>query len=141
MRTGKHALIFAAAVALAVPALAGHGRAGLWDSKGTTTNNGKKGTNTMSFCMTKAKADRPETILQMGDSCKLQNAGWKGEKFEADLVCKGDMTGGGKIKMHFLSPERYAASASFKGVMNGAKADILTEVEAHFVASDCGDVH
>lgn len=136
----RHGVLFFLMAILAVPVFAGHGRTGLWENKSVTTENGRSGSVTMTVCRTKSIAEHPESALQLGASCRLQNARWIGESFDADIVCQGDMTGIGKVRYRFHSPEHYTGRIGFKGRQNGAALDVVTTVDAHFVAADCGDV-
>jgi len=155
-----------AAVALvAAPALAGHGKAGLWDVTVTTnaggaampdmsklspeaqammrargmTMNGH--TITVQHCMTQSEVDANNPpAMRNQKECKIANSRISGNAFSADMTCSGEMTGTGHMEVTYDSPEHYAGKSTMSGTVNGHPMSTSTTFEGRWVGADCKGV-
>jgi hypothetical protein len=158
------ALAFTAAVLLATPALAAHGKAGLWEI--TTTSSGARlsaqlppeveakmrargikipsgNTFTVQHCMTAQEVamDKPPPMSRGAQSCKVQNMKKTGQTVSADMVCSGkSMQGSGHFTMTYDSPEHYAGKMSFSMSANGHPMTMTNTMEGRWISPSCGTV-
>jgi hypothetical protein len=167
MRVSKRVLFFgaaAAAVALvAVPAIASHGKAGLWNITVTmdmpgmpdmsklppeaqaamrahgVTMNGRG--MVVQHCMTQSEVDaiKPPP-MRNGQDCKMSNLKTAGQSFSADLVCSGQMNATGHFEVSYDSPEHYTGKSSFTGTQDGHPISNSTTMEGRWVSADCKGV-
>ncbi|MGH6872291.1 MAG: DUF3617 domain-containing protein [Rhizomicrobium sp.] len=162
MRAGVWAAGIAAVAIVAVPALASHGKAGLWDvtvkmsmpnmpqmppdqiakmkAMGVSVPNGN--TMTVQHCMTEAEvtADTPPQMQQNKD-CSMQNMKQSGGSFSAEMVCNGpDMQGSGHFQVTYDSDSHYSGSMAFSGVSHGHPTTMTNNFEGHWVSASCGNV-
>jgi hypothetical protein len=155
----------AAAVMVAIPAIAGHGKAGLWNVTITTNMGGMAmpdmsklppeaqaamrahgvtmNGNTMSVqhCMTQAEVDASGPPAMGGQKdCSLTNTKMGNNAFSADLACHGDMVGTGHVDVSFDSPEHYIGKQTMSGSMQGHPVSTSTTFEGRWASADCKGV-
>jgi hypothetical protein len=159
-----HAFILMAVLAsAATPALAAHGKAGLWQI--TTTMNmpnlaaqippaqlaqmrahGIKlptgSSVTVTHCMTPQEVvmDKPPSMpSRHGEECKMQNLKTIGQAMSADMVCSGkDMQGTGHLQISYDTAEHYAGKMSFNAVAHGHPMAITNSFEGRWMSASCG---
>ncbi len=166
MKVTNRVLSFAAASAtlalVAAPALAGHGKVGLWNVTITTnmagmpdmsklppeaqammkargmTMNG----NSMSVqhCMTQEEVNADHPSMRNEKECKVSNMKTSGNSFSADMVCNGQMQGTGHVEFVFDSPEHYTGKTSMNGTAGGHPVNSSTTMEGRWVSADCKGV-
>jgi Protein of unknown function (DUF3617) len=155
-------LIGASVGLLLIPgvALAGHGKAGLWN----VTNNmsmpnmqippeamaqmkamGMKmpGAHSVTYqiCMTQADVDSNELPkMRKEDGCTAHVTSQTGSSMAADMVCNGEMKGSGQMQVSWSGAERYSGSYHFKGVVEGHPVESSSNFHGDWVKADCGDV-
>ena len=147
----------------AVPAIASHGKVGLW-SVTVTMNmpgmpdisklppeaqaamrargmsvNGR--TMTVQHCMTQEEVNaiKPPP-MRNGQECKMSNVKAVGQSFSADLVCTGEMNATGHFEITYDSPEHYTGRQSFTGTQEGHPINATTTMEGRWVSADCKGV-
>lgn len=158
-------LIGLSAVALAsapTVALAGHGKAGLWNittSIGGMPNvqlppeamarmkeMGMKMPSGQSFssqiCMTQAEVDSdklpPVGKNDMG--CTSRLTGQTANSMSAETVCNGEMKGTGRMQISYTGAEHYSGSYNFKGIMHDHPMETSSTFKGDWVKADCGAV-
>ena len=160
----KHKLLIGLPVAalLLSPgmALAGHGKAGLWNVS-TTMNMAmqmppeamaqmKKMGVTMpsartfasQICMTQAEVDS-DKLPPMGkcdSGCTSHIVSQTGYSMAAQTVCNGEMKGTGQMQISYSGAEHYTGSYSFKGNMSGQPMDTSSSFKGDWEKADCGAV-
>jgi hypothetical protein len=169
MRVSNRLAYFAAgalaASVAAVPAIAGHGKVGLWNVTITTNMGGMAmpdmsklppeaqaamrahgvtmNGNTMSVqhCMTQAEVDAsgPPPMRNQKD-CSLTNTKMGGNSFSADMACHGDMVGTGHVEVTYDSPEHYVGKTTMSGTMQGHPVSTATTFEGRWASADCKGV-
>lgn len=162
MRFSRFGIVLLAATA-ASPALAGHGKVGLWEV--TTTTSGQAmtaqlppavlarmrahGMNmqgnsfTAQHCMTEdeVKMDKPPPMPKHhGQECKVQNLRTAGKTISADMVCSGNANGTGHFSSTYDSPERYSGRMSFNMTVNGHTMAVNNSFEGRWISASCGAV-
>lgn len=170
MRVSKRIVIagcgIAALAVAAVPAIAGHGKAGLWSVTVTTdmagmpnmpdmsklppeaqaamrahgvTMNGH--TITAQHCMTQAEVDaNGPPPMRNHKECTMANMKTGPGTYSADMTCTGNMTGTGHVQVSFDSAEHYAGKTTLSGTANGHPVNMTTSFEGHWVGADCKGV-
>lgn len=169
MKVSHRSLFLAAGSAalalIAIPAIAGHGKAGLWNvtistnmagagmpdmsklppeaqaamrAHGVTMNG-----NTMSVqhCMTQAEVDSngpPRTGNQK--ECTMSNMKVGGNSYSADMTCHGQMTGTGHVQFTYDSAEHYTGKTTMVGTMQGHPVNTSTTFEGRWASADCKGV-
>lgn len=142
-------------------ALAGHGKAGLWNV--TTSMNmatpsmppeameqmkkmGVKMPTSRSFasqiCMTQAEVDS-DKLPAMGKNemnCTSHIVSQTASSMTAQTVCTGEMKGTGQMQISYSGAEHYAGSYSFKGNMSGHPVDTSSSFKGDWLKADCGAV-
>lgn len=158
-------LIGLSAVALAsapTGALAGHGKAGLWNittSIGGMPNvqlppeamarmkeMGMKMPSGQSFssqiCMTQAEVDSdklpPVGKNDMG--CTSHLTSQTANSMSAETVCNGEMKGTGRMQISYTGAEHYSGSYNFKGVIHDHPMETNSTFKGDWVKADCGAV-
>ena len=157
-----HAALAAALVLFASPALASHGKAGLWEITSTTSGmaaqlppdvqarmkaHGIKmpatNTFTLQHCMTPAEVsmDKPPPMGRGAQFCKVRNMKVAGQSISADMVCSGrNVQGGGHFTMLYDSPEHYAGKMSFNMNTGGHAMAMTSTMEGRWIGASCGTV-
>jgi hypothetical protein len=146
--------------AFALPALASHGKAGLWET--TTTNENatqmalppealaqmnargmklpESRAFTSRYCMTaeEVAADAPPPMR--GNACKLTGTKIVGQTFSADVTCTGTVQGTSHFSISYDSAEHYSGESEFTGSEGGQPFHSKTRIEGRWISPDCGDV-
>lgn len=155
-----------AACLVPVAALAGQGKAGLWEIS-TQINMGaampeippeqmemmkKMGIKmpgpggdpiVIKQCITKEQAERDEPPkVQKDDSgCKTANVNKSSKGMTADMVCDGRMKGKGTVKVNYHGSDQYSGTWSFKGRdEGGSDVQMSSEFSGKWLGADCGNV-
>lgn len=148
--------------AFATPALAAHGKVGLWKITVTMQNAAvgeipeadrkrmeamgihPMGGNTVlaDHCMTEAEVNNDtlsaNSARQQG--CEMENTTVSGQTFTGEMVCKGQMTGTGHMRVTYDSPEHYSGSMQFTGTAHGQPVSMTNSYEGRWIKADCGGV-
>lgn len=156
-----------ALAAIAVPAIAGYGKAGLWNI--TTTINLGAGMpdlsklppelqaqaqaalraqgitmngNTMSVqhCMTPAEVSAGHPDVSNLRQCQMSNMRQTASGFSADVGCSGQISGTGHVAFNFDSAEHYTGRISIVGTAQGRAVNTTTALEGRWVSADCKGV-
>ncbi|HEX3753639.1 MAG TPA: DUF3617 domain-containing protein [Rhizomicrobium sp.] len=144
-------------------ALAGHGKAGLWNvtTNMTMANMPQIPPETLAMmkqrgmqmpgmgqpiatqiCMTQQEVDS-DLPLHMGDremQCDSHVTSKTASSISADMVCNGRTQGTGHLQVSYSGAQHYAGSYSFKGTSEGHPADMTTSFKGDWVKADCGAV-
>ncbi len=141
-------------------ALAGHGKAGLWNVS-TTINSAsmqmppevmekmkamgmKMGGQTMAsqICMTaeQVKADAPPSMPENQMGCTSNITSNSGAAVTAEIVCNGRMKGRGMTRISWSGDSHYEGSYSFKGDIQGHATESSSSFKGDWVKADCGTV-
>ena len=156
--------IFCAAATLLLlspgAALAGHGKAGLWNTS-TVMNMAmamppevmaqmkKAGmsmpaaqTITTQICMTQAEvdSDKPPQMGKNDTGCDSHVTKQTASSMAADMVCTGQMKGTGHIEVSYSSAEHYTGSYAFHGSVEDHPSNLSTTFKGDWVKADCGAV-
>ena len=160
--TRQKLLIGVSVALLLVPAaaLAGHGKAGLWNVS-TTVNMPNmqippeamaqmkrmgmqmpsRHTFATQFCMTQAEVDSNKPPPMRNESgCTSHVVSQTGTSMRAEMVCNGQMKGRGEMQVSYSSPEHYSGSYRFKGTMDGRPMETASTFKGDWVKADCGAV-
>lgn len=149
----------------ALPALAAHGKVGLWNVTVTTnmagmgmpdmsklppeaqaamrahgvTMNGN--TINVQHCMTQTEveASGPPPMRSMKE-CAMSNMKMGGNSFSADMTCHGQMNGTGHVDVTYDSPEHYVGKSTISATMEGHSMSSTTSFEGRWVSADCKGV-
>lgn len=146
--------------AVALPALASHGKAGLWET--TTTNDNapqmalppealaqmkahgvklpESRAFTSRYCMTAEEVATDAPPPMRGRECKLTGTKIAGQTFSADVACTGTVQGTSHFSVSYDSAEHYSGESEFTGSEGGQPFHSKTRIEGRWIASDCGDV-
>jgi hypothetical protein len=166
MKVSKRVLFAGAGLVLAiaaVPAIASHGKVGLWNVAVTVQMAGMPAmpdisklppeaqaamrahgvsmnghTFNATHCMTAEEVNRdtPPDMSRNKD-CKMTNVRMGGQSMSADMVCNGEMQGTGHVDISFDSPEHYSGKSSMAGTMDGHPVNSVTTFEGRWVGADC----
>jgi hypothetical protein len=152
-----------AAAAVAIPAIASHGKVGLWSITVTMNMAGMPDmsklppeaqaamrahgvsanghTMTVQHCMTQEEVDaiKPPP-MRNGQDCKMSNLRAVGQSFSADLVCTGELSATGHFDISYDSAEHYTGKVSFTGTEQGHPISNTTTMEGRWVSADCKGV-
>ena len=167
-RTTLSVPVLTAAVLLAAtPALAMHGKVGLWEITTKTSGVGMAAvqlppqvrarmaargikmpsgnTITVQHCMTakEVSLDHPPPMPKRGgQECKMANMKVAGQSVSADMVCSGkNMQGTGHFQMTYDSPEHYAGKMSFSMNANGHQMAMSNSMEGRWISASCAVKH
>jgi len=136
---GASVLIIAA---MTGPALADHGKVGLWQ---VTTTVKTAGTAQRSFssehCMT-AQEVKSQEIPQNSENkmCKLTGQQAVGKTLSAQMVCTGQAKGTGKLTVTYDSDTHYTGSLAMTTEAGGQTMNMTNTFEGKWVSADCGKV-
>lgn len=152
-------LIVGAALLAPAPALAGHGKAGLWNVTSTTSMAmamppevaaRMKGmnmtlppqTHVSQMCMSQAEVDSgaPPHIDQAATGCTTKVVSASAAGMTAVMTCTGRMKGTGQVQVTYSGAEHYTGSYSFKGTVEGNATDMTTRFKGDWVKADCGAI-
>lgn len=158
----KHLSGLAAAALILAPgaALAGHGKAGLWNTV-TTTNMAMTMPPEMAaqmkamgmkapaastikgqMCMSQAEVDSstPPHIDEGGTGCTTKLISQTASSMKAEMTCNGRMKGKGNMQVTYKGAEHYKGSYDFKGTVEGNPTSMSTTFQGDWVKADCGSV-
>jgi hypothetical protein len=160
VRKSISGMIAAALVLTPGAALAGHGKAGLWNTSSTTNMAmsmppevaaqmkamGVKvpgpQTTTSQMCMSQAEVDsnEPPHIDQGATGCVTKVTSLTASSVTAQMTCNGRMKGTGQMKTTYRGAEHYEGSYDFKGTVEGNPTNMSTTFRGDWVKADCGSV-
>jgi len=162
------AAALATGLLLSPAALAGHGKAGLWEVTTKNTIAGMAGMPDMAslppqvqaqmrahgvqmnggggitsrFCMTADQVANDRPVVDHPGECKPQNMKFTGQAFSTDIVCTGKMKGTGHVQFTFSSPEHYSGSETMDMTEPGGMPMRTTmTMDARWLSPNCGQVH
>ena len=142
-------------------AFAGHGKAGLWNVSTTMNMGGMQmppeamarmkemgmkmpsaQTFSSQICMTQAEvdSDKPPPMGRNDSGCASHIVSQTGASVTAEMVCNGEMKGTGHMQIAYSSPEHYAGSYNFKGMMHGREINTTSSFKGDWMKADCGAV-
>jgi hypothetical protein len=143
------------AIFVAAPALANHGKVGLWNVTSSTdvvlpaklkAQMKQAGMASMpgaqpitvQMCMSKAEVESnaPPHIDSGASGCTTRIVSQTADAMRATTVCKGRMNGTGSIEVSYKGAEHYSGSYSFTGTPMTMK----TSFKGDWVKADCGKV-
>jgi len=160
----KLVLLGCAAVLLSSgAALAGHGKAGLWNVTTSMTmanmpqmtpemmammkQRGMKMPGmgepiTSQVCMSQAEVDSnmPPRTGGRDEDCTNHIVSQTASSISADMVCHGSANGTGHLHVSYNGAEHYTGSYNFKGTAEGHPADMTSNFKGDWVKADCGAV-
>jgi len=170
MRGDRAIISVAAWALLALPAtVLADGRPGLWEQKTTMTFGGagmpkmpsipadkmaqlksmgteipdfsKPQTTVIKTCLTEdeianQKMPKPE---DMGN-CTMENRQMTDSGMSADLICKGEIQGTGRVEYVFDSDTHYTGKMQFNGSRAGHPIEMMHTSEGTWLSDDCGGV-
>lgn len=124
------------------PALADHGKVGLWQ---VTTTVKTAGAAQRSFssehCMT-AQEVKSQEFPQNSENkmCKLTGQRAVGKTLSAQMVCTGQEKGTGKFTVTYDSDTHYTGSLAMTTEAGGQTMNMTNTFEGKWVSADCGKV-
>lgn len=141
-------------------ALAGHGKAGLWNTVSSTNMAmsmppevlaqmkaaGMKipsvSTVKGQMCMSQAEVDssKPPQIDQGATGCATKIISQTASTMKAEMTCNGRMKGKGHMQVTYNGAEHYKGSYDFKGTVEGNPTNMSTTFQGDWVKADCGSV-
>jgi hypothetical protein len=148
----------AATVLTAAPALADHGKVGLWNVTSSTevalspklvAQMKRSGMTmpgaqpiTVQMCMSKEEvaSNTPPHLDRGATGCDTKLASQTAGSMRASMICKGQMKGTGSIEVNYKGAEHYTGSYSFKGTSYGKPTSMKTTFKGDWVKADCGKV-
>src|SRR6185437_13664706 len=142
-------------------AMAGHGKAGLWNvsttmsmpmasmppeamekmkAMGMSMPSGQ--TFNTQICMTQAEvdADKPPAMTQNDMGCSGKVTGMTANGVTEDMTCNGRMKGTGHMQISFTGDSHYEGSYNFNGNMEGHPMQSSSSFKGDWVKADCGSV-
>ncbi len=135
---------FLTIAAMTGPALADHGKAGLWHVTTTVKTTGANATErsfSSEHCMT-AQEVKSREIPQNSENkmCKLTSQQAVGKTLSAQMVCTGPAKGAGKLTVTYDSDTHYTGSLSMSTEAGGQTMNMTNTFEGKWVSADCGKV-
>jgi len=144
-----------AAGLIAAPALAKHGKVGLWNvtsstevvlpaklksqmkQAGMAAMPGAKPI-TVQMCMSReeVESDTPPHLDRGATGCDTRLVSQTPAAMKANIICKGQMKGTGSIEVAYTGAEHYTGSYSFTGTPMSMK----TSFKGDWVKADCGNI-
>jgi hypothetical protein len=155
-RAGFAAAAAVAILALPAAALAGPGKAGLWQI--TTTMSGMDKmippaalaqmkahgitmpaarTFTTQQCVTPEQAAANGPPPMRGNDCHMANMHTTGNSFSGDLVCSGRTNGSGHIQVVYDSSEHYRGDMTMHATAEGRSTNMSNHFEGRWLKADC----
>jgi hypothetical protein len=150
--------LVAVSLIAAGPALAAHGKVGLWNVVSTvqvtlspdiTAQMKKSGVTlpaplptTVQMCMSKeeVESNTPPHLDSAATGCDTKLLVQTPQLMRAAITCKGQMKGTGRIEVAYDGAEHYSGSYSFKGTSYGRATNMSTSFKGDWVKADCGKV-
>ena len=145
MRAWRGAAVLGALglLALSGPALADHGKVGLWESSVSVTAPGadRPQVVTNRHCMTVAEVAGPALKAPPESGCTMQNTRTEGGTFSGDLVCTGQQKSSGHMTITYDGPEHYTGRMTLNTTaQDGSPVVIDQTMEGRWIAASCGNV-
>jgi hypothetical protein len=104
-------------------------------------NMGQPQTRTSQFCITPEEiANREPFADELEDNCTQQNFQMDDNGMSVDIVCTGETAGTMHIEYLFVSATHFTGMMTMQGSRQGMNMNSNTEIDATWVASDCGNV-
>jgi hypothetical protein len=155
----------AAALLVSSPALAAHGKVGLWNVTSSTdvalspklAEQAKKSGMkmpaaqpvTVQMCMSREEVESsiPPHLDKAATGCDTKVVTQTAAVLEAHMTCNGtkkanaiSMVGTGTIHIAYRGAEHYTGSYTFRGTTNGAQTNLTTNFKGDWLKADCGKV-
>ncbi len=141
----------------AAPALANHGKVGLWNVTSSVAitlppelaaEMKKSGTVmptkpvTVQMCMSReeVESNAPPHIDSGATGCVTKLVSQSASAMRANVVCSGQLKGSGSIAVAYQGAEHYSGSYNFKGTSYGSSTNMTTTFKGDWVKADCGKV-
>ena len=138
-------------------ALAGHGKAGLWNVTSTTDMNmvmppqvaaQMKGmrmppqSHTSQMCMSQEEVDSGDAphIDQAATGCVTKVTSATASDMTAAMTCNGRLKGTGQMRISYSGTEHYTGTYDFKGTVEGNATTMNTHFKGDWVKADCGAI-
>jgi hypothetical protein len=145
---------------VALPALASHGKAGLWETTTMNENTSQMALPpealaqmkahgiklpeshafTSRYCMTAEEVATDAPPPMRGHECKLTSSKIEGQTFSADMACSGVVQGTSRFSVSYDSAEHYSGQSEFTGSEGGQPFHSKNRFDGRWISSDCGDV-
>jgi Protein of unknown function (DUF3617) len=161
LRVGMFGACVLALGIAAGPALALHGKAGLWQlsvrmnmanlnippeqltkMKAMGINLPNSQTISATHCMTpdEVSLDRPINT-HSSKNCTFSKSVVQGDAIDVDLTCSaGNTQETGHISVTYDGNEHFVGDTRFTGTANGHTTDVSTHIEGRWLSPDCGKV-
>jgi hypothetical protein len=124
------------------PALADHGKVGLWQIT-TTVKTADAALHSFSseHCMT-AQEVKSQEIPQNSENkmCKLTGQKATGKTLSAQMTCTGQAKGTGKLTVTYDSDTHYTGSLAMTTEAGGQTMHMTNTFDGKWVSADCGKV-
>ena len=91
-------------------------------------------------CITPEEANADKFSSGNDKDCKLVGLHFTGGSYAADVVCTGEHKMHGHVEGTVFSPEHYAGTSTVTMTDNGRAATSVTNIDAHRIGADCGQV-
>jgi hypothetical protein len=130
------------AATISNPALADHGKVGLWQVTTTVkTADAAPRSFSSEHCMT-AQEVKSQEIPQNSQNkmCKLTDQQAAGKTLSAQMVCTGQAKGTGKLTVTYDSDTHYTGSLAMTTEAGGQTMHMTNTFEGKWVSADCGKV-
>ena len=91
-------------------------------------------------CISQAMAEQknPPDFYQNQAGCTAKNAVRNGNQYKLDFVCAGaGVQGNGTAQGTFSSPERFAGSTQFNGVVQGNPVNEHADISGRWLSASC----
>ena len=138
-------------------ALAGHGKAGLWNITSTTDMNmtmppqvaaqmkNRKmpaQTHTSQMCMSQEEVDSGSAphIDPAATGCVTKVTSATASGMTAAMTCNGRLKGTGQMRISYRGAEHYSGTYDFKGTVEGNATTMDTHFKGEWVKADCGTI-
>lgn len=155
----RHMLICAVIFAVMLPgaAVAGHGKAGLWNVSSTTQMHmsmppgmetaGKPmampaTSHTTRMCMSQEEVDSssPPHVDEASTGCITKLLSATTSAMTAAMTCNGRLKGTGRMQISYAGAEHYRGSYSFTGQVEGNPTTMTTRFKGDWLKADCGSI-
>ena len=140
-------------------ALAGHGKAGLWNVTSTTEMNmtmppqvaaqmksmhsqAPAQTHTSQMCMSQEEVDSGSAphIDPAATGCVTKVTSATASGMTAAMTCNGRLKGTGQMRISYRGAEHYSGTYDFKGTVEGNATTMDTHFKGDWVKADCGAI-
>jgi hypothetical protein len=129
-------------IALMGPALADHGKVGLWQITTKMTMPGMAQHSSQTFtsqhCMTSDEVKQNAMPSSSNADCKMVNQKMNGNAFSGDMVCTGRAIGSGHIAVTYDTNSHYAGQMTMTSTAGGQTMHMSNTFEGKWISADCG---